>query len=356
MRPAGWLASVLQPCSRLAGSRNRNPSHARLRARAGAGPSLLQLPCFEGSEVLHPTQESAIQVLEPRHLALFEALLELHPAGGTGAQFIHVLAPRVAPPALLSDAPVPGLPRHACCAEVRRVERTPGGALLSVAFAGVRRVQLLAAEQGQCQGQQYPRVAVQWYDDDDEAPTAGVLGGPGRTGEGEPGQGASRAGELERQLAGVLQRVEAMWQALAPGGDARLPAAVRRYAPPQRRRATSYDALRASGHRAATAIDTWRRHGSVYAPAGPKHPTAAADPYQAVGEQLGGEARRRELFSFAAAQVLDMGIPERAALLQTQDTAGRLAYVLAAAAPHLQELAARLAVESALRPGPGAPA
>lgn len=41
---------------------------------------------------------------------------------------------------------------------------------------------------------------------------------------------------------------------------------------------------------------------------------AAADPYDAVREAM-GKGRRQELFSFAAAQLLVMGTPERAALL-----------------------------------------
>lgn len=41
---------------------------------------------------------------------------------------------------------------------------------------------------------------------------------------------------------------------------------------------------------------------------------AAADPYEAIRESI-GKGRRQELFSFAVAQLLVMGTPERAALL-----------------------------------------
>lgn len=55
------------------------------------------------------------------------------------------------------------------------------------------------------------------------------------------------------------------------------------------------------------------RHGSVYKTQ--SRPAAvAADPYDAIRETI-GKARRQELFSFAAAQLLVMGTPERAALL-----------------------------------------
>lgn len=57
----------------------------------------------------------------------------------------------------------------------------------------------------------------------------------------------------------------------------------------------------------------WRRHGSVYKTRG-RAAAAAADPYEAVREAL-SKHRRQELFSFAAAQLLVMGTPERAALL-----------------------------------------
>lgn len=60
-------------------------------------------------------------------------------------------------------------------------------------------------------------------------------------------------------------------------------------------------------------IDMWRRHGSVYKTQG-RAAAAATDPYEAVREAL-SKHRRQELFSFAAAQLLVMGTPERAALL-----------------------------------------
>lgn len=61
----------------------------------------------------------------------------------------------------------------------------------------------------------------------------------------------------------------------------------------------------------------WRRHGSVYKTRA-RTAAAAADPYEAVREAL-SKHRRQELFSFAAAQLLVMGTPERAALLLRWD-------------------------------------
>jgi hypothetical protein len=151
-------------------------------------------------------------------------------------------------------------------------------------------------------------------------------------------------------------QIERLSEAVDPARSA-LPDAVRQYAPPSVQKQTSYDGLKAAGHRAAGHIETWRRcgcmlgepshqgshsnagrslllsfppatarmagdcrrrcccrHGSVYRTQGHESATAAADPYQAMSEAL-GKGRRQELFSFAAAQLLAMGTPERSALL-----------------------------------------
>ncbi len=48
-----------------------------------------------------------------------------------------------------------------------------------------------------------------------------------------------------------------------------------------------------------------------------------ANPYAHVAEEVGC-GRRAEMFSFAAAGLLDLGLPERIALLLTRSTLGRL--------------------------------
>ena len=74
---------------------------------------------------------------------------------------------------------------------------------------------------------------------------------------------------------------------------------------------------------------------------------AHGDPYTDVAEQM-GKARRQELFSFAVCQLLTTGTPERAALLLSQDTAGRLQFVLEALRPYLAELGAKASLKGAL--------
>ena len=66
-----------------------------------------------------------------------------------------------------------------------------------------------------------------------------------------------------------------------------------------------------------------------------------------VAEEL-DKGRRQELFSFAASQMLELGLPERSALLGSQDTGGRLQYVLTALRPYLRELEARASLRGVL--------
>lgn len=129
-----------------------------------------------------------------------------------------------------------------------------------------------------------------------------------------PPQPACPAQHALRVLCPALRlQIQSLAAVVDPSGAAELPEAVARFCPPQVQKQTSYDALKAAGHRAAGHIETWRRHGSVYK--SQRQPAAAAaDPYEAIREAL-GKARRQELFSFAAAQLLVMGTPERAALL-----------------------------------------
>lgn len=59
-------------------------------------------------------------------------------------------------------------------------------------------------------------------------------------------------------------------------------------------------------------------------------PSVPSDALQAVREQHSG-LQRQELFSFAAAQMLDLGSAEALALFLSQDTAGRMEWVLTGA-------------------------
>lgn len=83
-------------------------------------------------------------VYEPEYVALFEHLLDARPSG-TGAWFVHVLHPSTAPPALLAEGAVSGLPRVGCCAEVKSVRRLDGR--LAVEYEGTRRVRLVMLQQ-----------------------------------------------------------------------------------------------------------------------------------------------------------------------------------------------------------------
>ncbi|EFN58530.1 hypothetical protein CHLNCDRAFT_140625 [Chlorella variabilis] len=256
---------------------------------------------------------------------MFHDLLKEAPRGA-GARFVHTLSPSAAPPALLENA-VGGMPRIACCAEVQAIEELQDGTL-AVSYCGTRRMQLLLVQQEE----PYTVVAAEWYDDaqvPDLDPTVDVL---------------------EREATKLLQqartaRIESLSAVVSPGSE--LPEAVRQYAPPAVQRRTSYHALKAAGHMAAGHIEMWRRHGSVYKTTDRSSATAP-DPYEAIREAL-GKARRQELFSFAAAQLLVMGTPERAALLLSQDCGARLNFVLTALRPYFLELQAKASLKRGLQ-------
>jgi hypothetical protein len=193
-----------------------------------------------------------------------------------------------------------------------------------VRYSGERRVQLLmvAGEEP------YTRVAAEYYDDEpvgDLDPTVDIL---------------------EREAAKLLQQIETLSRRVDPSNPV-LPEALMKFRPPASAvKKTSYDTLKEAGHQAAGHIEMWRRHGSVYKTSS-RPAAAAADPYEAIRETI-GKGRRQELFSFAAAQLLEMGTPERAALLLSQDTGARLNFVLAALRPYLLELQAKASLKRGL--------
>lgn len=297
-----------------------------------ATPDGLQvLPVFTGSTVLLPTSQGALRAFEPRYVAMFADRRR-------GDRFLHVLSPASAPPAMLDAAPPGrrGLPAVGCVAAIDAVTPQPDGSLI-VEYTGHRRLALHLVDAAAVApgGGEALTAAGEWYDDLDPGEVVG-------------GGGVAGVAAAERDVAGAVRQIERLTRIVRPE-TARLPEALRRHAPPApgaAARPTSYDALKASGHRAATAIETWRRSGSVYGGGGARRP-AHADPYVEAAEAL-GRARRQELFSFAAAQLLQLGVPEAAALLLSRDTEGRLGFVLEAARPFLNELAAAAALKGAL--------
>ena len=331
---------------------------------------LVVLPVFAGSSVLLPTYRGVLRAYEPRYIQMFTTLASQSPhPNGRGAKFLHILGPNAAPPAMLTDAPpsLQGLPSVGCCAvveSIRYYNNTTTGSTekeeeeyLVVEYAGHRRVILrsvvdahsvdpplpsmhtpeeehnIQKQKQQPQQQQQPQLyltaAGEWYDDD------------------EDGNNLTRG--LERDVSGVVKEIARLSRIVDPEKSA-LPEAIARYAPPRPGTLyapTSYDALKAAGHRAATAIDMWRAHGSVYSTQRSSR-NAHADPYTQMAEELGRE-RRQEMFSYAVSQLLQMGTPEAAALLLSRDTAGRLEFVMQACRPFLQELGAAAALKNALK-------
>ena len=175
---------------------------------------------------------------------------------------------------------------------------------------------------------------------------------------------------------------------LACGGAPRpvLPAAVSKYAPPDGHAlpAGAVSRLRTAGHPVAAQqvwgactdapwlhpivqsrrkpltqpcapqVATWQRSGQQRRVGG------VADPYAHVAEEVGC-GRRAEMFSFAAASLLDLGLPERIALLLTRSTLGRLEVRVPGLAPtgcesHKKHLVQLIPVHVAVRVGGAAAA
>ena len=268
---------------------------------------------------------------------------------------MHILSPKIAPPAMLENIPpaIQGLPSIGCCAVIESIKRAPDQSLI-VEYSGHRRVLLhlvqnkaedsssgnsdsTSSSTSNSSGVLY--AAGEWYDDiepEELDPISGTI---------------SSVYAAERDVAGIVQQIAKLSRKIDPE-NSRLPDALVRYAPPSsggggQKRPTSYDALKAAKHPAANMIDTWRRHGSVYGSSSNSSLEAHADPYTQVSEKV-GRLRRQEMYSFAASQLLQLGVPEAAALLLSRDTAGRLQFVLEAARPYLAQLSAEAALKGAL--------
>lgn len=302
-------------------------------ATSQTADSLLVVPVFKGSSVLLPISRGILHAFEPRYVSMFRNFLDKTSA--RDRIFLHVIGPLHAPPAMITDSPFPNIPEIGCVAIVEEIDQQADGSLL-VKYKGYRRMQIHHIEKSTESDDCPDMVAGTWYDDKEVINSTDV----------------AALNSLERDIACLVSEIERKTHQLDPRTDKQaLPHEVSYYAPPGQysERPTSYDALKASGHMAASAIDMWRRHGTVYKTSKETQPKKDpySDPYVTFAEQL-GKQRRQELFSFAVAQLLQMGIPEQAALLLSQDTPGRLAFVAAAAIPYLNQLKGQLAIKNAL--------
>eukprot|EP00775_Hariotina_reticulata_P005370 gene5370-5605_t len=293
-------------------------------------------------------------VYEARYLTMMR---ELQAASTAGAEvkFGHILAPTSAPPALMHDS-IAGYPRIGVCAAVKSFQELPNGRL-QVNYQGLRRFQVLAVDDD---AHPYPVAAAAWLDDEQsqtheqsclteqlELDVFSLLQ-----------QVAKYSKLLEDAASEVTQRKQLQFSSAETAAEGHtdvsssqklvLPDAVLMYAPPPPRKQSMADYMKRAGMPAGDRIATWQRMGSVYGDtAAKKRPSQ--DIYQLLRDQLGKE-RRQELFSFAAASLLDLGMPERLALLQCKDTAARLQFVAVAVQPYLQDLVARVSVKQAITP------
>ncbi|KAG2491811.1 hypothetical protein HYH03_009971 [Edaphochlamys debaryana] len=307
------------------------PTSRRVSCRASSwalDTSLFPVSLFPSHSALLPTGGGTLHIYEPHFLQMFEDLqVKARQAGTPGTlRFGHLLSPRVAPPALMEGA-VGGVPSVGVLATATNVTRRPDGTL-TIEYEGGRRIKLLSV----WQTEPY-MVAAACHMSDDVTPEQEDL-----------------LDDLEAELYGQLREVSRLSRALADEGQPapKLPDAVGRYAPPPRqpKRRSLADVLTDAGHPAGMQIAMWQRHGSVYGSV-KDGKDSTADPYSVMSERLGKDVRQ-ELFSFAAALMLELGPAERLALLTATDRAARLQWVAAAVAPYLEEQRARASVAKVL--------
>jgi hypothetical protein len=253
-----------------------------------------------------------------------------------------------------SSPAIQGLPSIGCCAIIESITTAPDQSL-SVEYLGHRRVLLHLVQSGgddqhnnnfgnkdndisingNSDVETIFHAAGEWYDDIEPE-------------ELDPMGTVSSIYAAERDVAGIVQQIAKLSRKVDPE-NSQLPDALVRYAPPSKSgqaRPTSYDALKAAKHPAATSIEMWRRSSTTTRSAN-RLTEAHADPYTQASELL-GRLRRQELYSFAATSLLQLGVPEATALLLSRDTAGRLQFVLEAARPYLSQLSAEAALKGAL--------
>ena len=297
----------------------------RCTAVMSSDPSLVVVPIFRGNQPLLPTTSGRMEIYEPHYVEIFKELGKAHPS--KRGHFLHIMSSKAAPIGLREPA-LENLPKVGTVATVKSITMN-SDETLSVEYEGYRRATvLMISSKGGSIG---TTAAIEWLDDFSP-------------------ENVATLNSAERDLAAALRHLQALAAKLTPG-KAILPDAVLRYAPRASiGKRTSYDALKAAGHQAATAIDTWRRHGSVYdtSCSSTKVDSQYGDPYLQLQQEIESD-RRAELFSFAAAQLLEAGIPEKTALLLTRDTEARLQFVLHAVRPYIQQLSAEAAVRNAFQ-------
>ncbi|GLC33283.1 hypothetical protein PLESTB_000351000 [Pleodorina starrii] len=316
--------------------RSAQPTLRHVAARSTMiDTSLFAVSLFPSNKVLLPTATGTLHVFEQHFLKMFDDLAAK--AGGhdilsaSGVRFGHILSPSVAPPALLENS-IGGVPRVGVLASVKRVTRLEDGSLM-MQYEGSRRIKLLSV----WQTQPY-MIAAASFMTDSVSPSEESL-----------------VDSLEWDLYGYLQEVGRLSKQLRTSEDAPagLPDSIPRYAPPPRssRPRTIADYLTEAGHPAGTSISMWQRHGSVYGNV-KQGKDATQDPYAVLSERLGKDTRQ-ELFSFAAASMLELGPAESLALLTSTDRAARLQWVAAAVEPFLEEQRAKASLARVLGRGGG---
>ena len=347
---------------RASGARTTPPGSGNTRYEGSTQEdSLLVLPVFMSNNILLPTATGVLRAFEPHYVQMFEELSEkLQEMNGAGARFLHILSPAVVPPAMQDPALSNGLPAVGTLAVVKDIHKSADGSLI-VRYVGEKRVRLhLVSERPMPEHMEETSsphgnemdatkkehmilsAAVSWYQDLDPEILAVAMA---------PGQASAALDSIERDVHAMVGLLAKLSRKVYPE-ESMLPDSIFRFAPPtgaSQNRLTSYDTLKAAGHRAASAIEMWRRHGSVYKTgADARYQANIQDPYAEFSERL-AKSDRQEMYSFALASLIQTGIPEAGALLLSQSTKDRLLWISESCIrPYLAQLQAAAAVKNAV--------
>lgn len=296
----------------------RRKSHpTRSRQNTIVRSSLFPLPLFSSNKVLLPTDTGLITVFEPRYLQMFRDMQD-KAITKADLRFGHILSASIPVDANLESP----MPKVGVAAQVKNIAQREDGTLL-VEYEGTRRFKIL----NMWQLTPYATACASWYEDC------------------TPPHLHESVASIEQDLHKLLLDVAKLNRTLDTG--AQLPESVGKYAPPPPRRRTSVDYLIESGHPAGDSIAMWLRSGSPPGSKASVKKPSATDPYQSMFDELCAE-NRQELFSFAAASMLELGMAERSALLCSTDAGARMEWISTAVRSYRDDLAARASLKTAL--------
>lgn len=307
----------------------------RPRLAVLAGMGIVKLPIWASQSASLPTSGGTLNIYEPRFLEMFNSLQRQQlEAPGTPMRFGHCVSPSAAPPALIRECGIQGWPKVGSIATVTSLQRMDAGTIrVQYELSGRFQMLSLLAEEP------VPiAMALDYSDDSSLSP-----------------MDAQALNALEQEVYHCLLSIEKLSRKLesadpdAAGVPGSLSASIRRFAPPPPKEKSLAELLTEAGCQAGYDMQVYGSQGSVYGKGSSAKRKTSPDPYEHVSEML-GKGQRQELFSFAAASLIDgMGNTEKLVLINSRSTLERLHFVQNAIEPYQQMLAAKVSVLNALK-------